>query len=628
MPFCLSCRLALLSLLAVAVAGAGAQGAEPLPAAFMPSSEVRPGMRGEGRTVFRGFDVETFQAEILGVDHNAYPGSNMILARLSGPLLEQHGVVAGMSGSPVFIDGRLIGAVAYGWSFAYHPYCGITPIEDMWSVWNKVDEAPATTRMARNGAGRPWNYREAWDAYQRRLAGEPAEAQPPPTGFRPSLPQFRGLEGEMRPLMTPVFVSSASPRTRDRLGRFLAGRGLELFAAGGLTGADAAAPMDAPPLQAGSSLGVPMITGDLMLGGVGTVTWADGDRIIAFGHPMYALGPTNAPMSPSRVLGFMQSYNRSFKLAEVGPAIGTITQDRLFAVAGRVGPTPGQVEVRAEIVGEAAHRAREFRFKIWDHPDFMPMMVVTALEEAYLSSVSEAGDYTARTVTRIRMRDGREIEKSFVASSDVFTILSASYEMMFDLFLLTENPFRVGQIDRIDMRTEVNPGIRRDSMLWMEPEYSRYEPGELVQIRARFQEYLGPEYDRVLELRLPEDLKPGTYVLHVADASTAVRIESMARPGQFLADDFDDLIRIARASHVPEDKLYLYLYEPALGVDLLEHSLGGMPVSVESLIQATAPAGLQSMSVGRLAQTQTYDFPAPVYGAQTLLLDVVEHVQR
>ncbi|HOR29061.1 MAG TPA: hypothetical protein PLG73_13670, partial [Candidatus Sumerlaeota bacterium] len=249
-------------------------------------------------------------------------------------------------------------------------------------------------------------------------------------------------------------------------------------------------------------------------------------------------------------------------------------------------------------------------------------------EEAYLSSVSEAGDYTARTVTRIRMRDGREIEKSFVASSDVFTILSASYEMMFDLFLLTENPFRVGQIDRIDMRTEVNPGIRRDSMLWMEPEYSRYEPGELVQIRARFQEYLGPEYDRVLELRLPEDLKPGTYVLHVADASTAVRIESMARPGQFLADDFDDLIRIARASHVPEDKLYLYLYEPALGVDLLEHSLGGMPVSVESLIQATAPAGLQSMSVGRLAQTQTYDFPAPVYGAQTLLLDVVEHVQR
>src|SRR5690554_3189456 len=109
--------------------------AEPLPPEFMPSSEVRPGMIGEGRTVFRGFEVETFRAEILGVDHNAMPGSNMILARLEGPFLEQHGVVAGMSGSPVFINGRLIGAVAYGWSFSYVPICGITPIEDMWTVW-------------------------------------------------------------------------------------------------------------------------------------------------------------------------------------------------------------------------------------------------------------------------------------------------------------------------------------------------------------------------------------------------------------------------------------------------------------------------------------------------------------
>ena len=215
----------------------------PMPAEFMPVAEIQPGMIGEGRTVFRGFDVETFKVEILGVDHFAMAGSHLILAKLDSPHLEQHGVVAGMSGSPVFIDGRLIGAVAYGWSFAYAPYAGITPIENMWEVWNAVDDPhlqainDKSARRAKEGEY-TWDWEEAWRLYRNRIEGsDDSDFQGSGiSGFRPAHPALAGIEGELLPIRSPVFISPTTDRVHQWMGNFLGRYGQNLMAAGSLGG--------------------------------------------------------------------------------------------------------------------------------------------------------------------------------------------------------------------------------------------------------------------------------------------------------------------------------------------------------------------------------------------------------
>ena len=208
--------LLLCALLFLLLAPSPIRAQEALPADFMPSSQVRPGMVGEGRTVFKGYKVEPFKVEILGVQHNNMAGSDMIVAKLSGQFLEKHGVVAGMSGSPVFINGKLIGAVAYGWSYAYAPYCGITPIEQMWTVWQSIGQPnlaevheTGPTHVSADGGSYAWDWESAWKDYQQMLQGQKPGGgrETTSTGFRPQ-PARAGRRARRNApdLVTDVYV--------------------------------------------------------------------------------------------------------------------------------------------------------------------------------------------------------------------------------------------------------------------------------------------------------------------------------------------------------------------------------------------------------------------------------------
>ena len=605
--------------------------AEDLPDRFMTVDQIHPGMIAEGLTVFQGYAIEPFRVEILGVEHNAMPGGDMILGRVDDPRFENHGVAAGMSGSPVFIDGKLIGALAYGWNFSYKPYCGIQPIEQMWTVWNGIDKPglrESDARRAASGDGdRAWDWASDWDRYRARIDSD--EATPSPAavhGFRPTNPALSGVDGEMRPLWAPMFLSGASERSRNQLRNYLGSMGIELFDAGGLVGGAGEEP--APPLENGSALGIPILTGDLSLAAVGTVTYREGDKLIAFGHPMFLMGGVSAPMSAAYTFGIMQSYARPFKLSAAREIVGTLDQDRLFGVGGMFNDGPPRVPIRVTVEGPAASRPRTYAFSCWRNRMFLPIMTRIAIAESYTGSVAAGGELTAETTTRITLDDGRRIDNRFIDSSDVPPIFPVLMTMMRDLFLLIENPFLEADIASIDVSIHVRPGIALDRLLWVQPGRSQYRPGDRVRLQARFQRWRADEYERTFEMDLPDDLKPGVYVLHLADAAGSLAIESAHHPGQFQPYDFDDLFDLIGRLATPANQLRLYLFEPAVELDLQGHAMGNLPTSTMQLIQATAPGYLQQKAIGRLVTRRTEHTEAPVSGNASMAIGVRKDLER
>jgi len=301
------------------------------PAGIMPFAEVAAGMRGKGLTVFRAGTIEEFDVEILGKLEKIGPDQNLILAKLSGGPLAETGVIEGMSGSPVTVEGRLIGAVAYSWGFARDAIAGITPIEEMIRI---EKESPAGAAPAASGAVRL-----------------PAELRSPTARVRTAdlVRYYRDTiadlfapppvaSGRLRRIAVPVAVAGLpSP-----LGSFLGVPGLT---AGQIQGSPAT-PVALPPLQGGSAVGVALVDGDVQMTAVGTVTRVDGDRLLAFGHPLFNLGPVELPMTRARVEALLPSLQSSFKLAGPAGEAGSVIADRASGIAGRIGRPARTIPVR------------------------------------------------------------------------------------------------------------------------------------------------------------------------------------------------------------------------------------------------------------------------------------------
>src|SRR5712691_1044443 len=333
-------------------------------------NDIRPGMIGIGRTVFDGTHVEEFKANIVGVLENIIgPHRNLILAKLEGGPLAHTGVIAGMSGSPVYIDGKLIGAVSYALgSFSKEPIAGITPIAEMTDAASFGGTRPSAARVQ---VDFPLTRDSLTDA---RFTGATAVA---------------GLGGAqlgtlLRPIATPLAMSGFEPDVADLIGGAFQDQGF-IPTGGGAAGARAGEmPYEGPP-KPGDAIGVAFVTGDLQLGGTGTVTHLDGDHVYAFGHPMYNLGPTEFPMTRAYVYTVLPSLFSSAKLSATGDVIGTFLQDRATAIAGRLGPGPRTIPITISLESDRAPK-QTFHFGVVNDQLFGPLMT-------YASILNTLGSY-------------------------------------------------------------------------------------------------------------------------------------------------------------------------------------------------------------------------------------------
>ena len=317
------------------VAAAALLAAVPLPAvtARMPLDEVRAGMTGTGITVFEGTTRERFDVHVLGVLANAVgPRRHLIVARLAGGPLAETGVVQGMSGSPVYVDDRLIGALSYGFgAFSTDAIAGITPIEEM-----AATDAAAASQLRRAARVSPAGPPFAPAAMLAHLGGALIE-RAQPFARRPIDVRADGLPAAaagrigalLHPIGTPVGMGGFVPEVRELWSEALGGAGIVTpVAASGAAPQGGPAPRDDAPLQPGDAVGAALMRGDLTMAGTGTVTLVDDGRVYAFGHPFYNLGPAQFPMTRARVTTLLPSRAQSTRLASVGEILGTIDQDR------------------------------------------------------------------------------------------------------------------------------------------------------------------------------------------------------------------------------------------------------------------------------------------------------------
>ena len=458
--------------------------------------ELAPGLRGWGLSVFRGSQPERFEVEILGVLRDVQPGVSYVLGRLSGQGLEQTGVVAGMSGSPVYVGDRLVGAVAFAWPFSHEAIAGITPIGAMRAI----------------GAAAPW----------RTPAGKPAATlaeiatrQLPARTLGEAVGALAGAVGAAgRPALLWGATGFADT-TLAELGRYLP----SLAAAGrsGGAGVSGRAGGAETELAAGAAVAQIWIDGDLRLAATGTVTERAGERVLAFGHPVTGLGDATMPMAAAEVVTVLSSAASSFKLANSGPVVGAFVRDHPAGALGRIGAEAATLPLEVRIAGPTPRR---FTLRLARVPSLLPTLAAIgtlgALDVAAPVSGLEGLDLALRFDLG---RDGPlDIAQSFDGKG-------AGTQAVLYLLALTDFLARtdLAAVDLRGVEVDIVPYLepRAATLVGLHAERAQVEPGETIELLLDVKPWRGEAERRRLPVRLPLDLPAGRYTLLVGDGTSA-----------------------------------------------------------------------------------------------------------
>ena len=589
------------------------------PKTMMRSEDVRPGMKGYGLSVFSGIRPERFEAEVVGVRHRVFPGQDIILCKLSSPYLVDIGVIAGMSGSPVYMDDKLIGAVAYGWTNSLEPLAGVTPIEAMLEVYAKTPAKPGSAPPARDTGGNL----EAYTAYmemRRTLALRSPLDSSGAASFTVKASDLPGLAGSgftlpetvtMQPLSTPLFVSSSSPVTLGIIEMMFAGMGVQPVA-GGVSGASAPSaraqnspggPVDdlqalANELSGGYGLAVPMVEGDLNMAGVGTVTWRKGNRLIAFGHPMFQFGSVKFPMAPARVNGLVRSSVRPFKLGEPLGQIGAIRQDRLPAIGAVFGETVNMIPVRTSVEDANYRGRREFSFRVLDDRDMAPGLAMTVIGESIAAAGRAGGDTAALFRYSADFDDGTTITREdYVA--DASGGITAAYAAGSDIGVMMTNPYKKVVPTKISFDIRLADKLPQARIMSASADRDFYRPGDSVKVAWELQPYRKEPQRMSFDFRLPTNLPNGEYTLTVGDASTRSRVDAARNPGGERVFDYASLVRALERNY-PRNKVFLTLQDNDTGAAVRGAEMPKLPGSVIGTIESATDSPYYSPVRGNL----------------------------
>src|SRR5262245_24130992 len=403
-------------------------------------TEIRPGMTGIGRTVFDGTHVEELRANIIGVLENVIgTHRNLILAKLEGGPLANTGVIAGMSGSPVYIDGKLIGAVSYALgSFPKEPIAGITPIAEMTDSAAVTEIRPAGAKvqldfpLTRDGLTAAFRKALNWN---RPFADRPGDTQFNGVGVL-------GMGGDqlgtlMRPIATPLAMAGFEPEVADLIGSAFRDQGF--VPSGATAGGTRAGEMAFDgPLKPGDAVGVMLVGGDLQLGATGTVTHIDGDQVYAFGHPMYNLGPTEFPMTRAYVYTVLPSLFSSMKLSSVGDVIATVVQEHAAAIGGRLGAGPHMIPVELSLESKRAP-TRTFKFTVVNDQLLGPLMTYASVLNTLNGYERQFGSATFQIRGTARVKKHEAIEFNNLLAGDQAAMNAAAYVVAPITYLLSND---------------------------------------------------------------------------------------------------------------------------------------------------------------------------------------------
>jgi len=559
-------------------------GAQPT----IPLTEVKKGQRGYGLSVFSGTEPERFEVEVIGVMRNLRPNISYILARLTGKGLEKSGVAAGMSGSPVFIEGRLAGAVAFSWPFSNEAIAGITPIDSMRTL-STFQALPVTPPPPINLS----------DLRSGKVPGALVTAQ-----LSRLQPQLTGGAVPSVQWATSGFGELSLGMLRQGLGSV----GAAGKAAPGTVSDD---------LAPGKSVSVVLVDGDFELAANGTVTDHYGDHVLAFGHPFLGLGPVRVPMAVAEVVTVLSSANTSFKISNTGPIVGAFEQDRQLGIQGRIGATAPMVPMSLHVAAQGGEKARDFHMRLADLPEFIPLLVgstvLGGIESASYSTGQQSLELTAHL--RLQKYGDLEVRQSF-DSENAGT--DASSFLLTMVNYLTQNPLQKVSLESIDVTVSQTDKPRVASLVGANADRSVVRPGQRVTLSLDLVAFRGDRFHHSLAVDLPPDLPVGRYSLLVGDGSSIDAARIALEPAD--PQSFSQALALLRSFHSRRDLMVLGVYAGA-GLSVAGEVMPRLPGSVRSLWGASGSGSVVGLR-STIAQEQRERMAMPVNGLVRVDLEV------
>ena len=587
--------------------GATARAGEPHPKSYWNVDDLKPGMKGTGRTVMVGTKLEEFGAEVLGVMKGVSPGRDMVLCRLTGLNLEHAGIIQGMSGSPIYIEGKLVGAVAFAWEFAKDPIAGVTPFSQMVEYVRSTDKRVAAEtgpgsgalKGARPTAALPWDTKllmESLTSPETLAAHDPA--------IRMSTMAPGNVMAGMRPIATPLAASGFSARSLAFLGERLSPIGMAPMS-GGAASEKIVKEEGDKPLVPGSPLSIAMVTGDFDLSGIGTVTHVEGGRVYGFGHPMMSLGSCEFPMMTGYIHTVYPRASVSMKLGSPLKVVGVVDADVSTGVAGRFGEKPDMLPMSVKVKAGRYSETKSYKVEIVREPMLLPTLVMSVLTNAIDTEGNLPEELSGKLRAVIKVKGYDPIVVEDVLSGPRFTGPMGPMAMFGPISaivtMITRNPFERTRIESIDCSLDINSGRKTATIEALRLVSDRVEPGKALKAVVTVKPYKAPRETVEIEVPIPADFPEGSHELIVSDMAISLRRKFRNDPVMSEPRDVPGVLAGIRQQVAPKrNALYAHVALPDRGVAVQGQSLPNLPSSVRSLFSAgrqTAEPGLRADQV-------------------------------
>lgn len=618
--------LMLAALLAEALWGApvARAGARTFRPDTLPVDQIRSGMKGYGLTVFEGTRPERFGVEVINVSRNFFAGQDLILIKTQHPRLDVVNSVAGMSGSPIFIGGKMIGAYAYGWPFGSEPVAGVTPIENMIADLERpapkriygwpLDRGVRSTRRPRQASGEdpraaahrflgsPSTYTLQRHAEQ-LAANQPGQSQPG-TNAAPDV---------ARPLATPILLGGMGSAGLSIAQQLFAPLGLApLQAGGGGAGIEPGAPEH---FENGGAIGVQLVRGDLNAMSLGTVTRVEGDRLVAFGHPMLNAGATALPTALARVLWVWASQERSFKFAEPVRPLGALLGDRQASVVVSESAQAPVIPVTLHVEGARGAARNDWGFELAREPFMTPSLLAMALGNALQATAAERQDltWTAESQLQIRGHGSVTITDFGVSIGGSFNSRElAAWNVVSAVGGILNNPWQHAQLESVHTRLTLTYSRDLVRLRGARVVASEVEAGRPLSIVLTLVPFAGPPFTRELSVPMPRSLAGKQVTL-------SIRPGHQVEHEQPEPENLDDFIRNLEQPLYPP-KSVVVSHAAGSGVAFKGRVVDHLPAgALDSIVQQTSSHSPQAF---RSEQRHVIELPVFLVGSESVTVRV------
>jgi len=566
---------------------------------IMKLAEIQPGMQGEGKTIFKDTKIETFKFKVLGFIEKFVPNKNLIIVEIKSSVLEGGGILEGMSGSPLYINGKIIGAVSYGFSFSKKPIAGVTPIEDIIKTSDYNNQAYFIDISDIKLGFDKKSIKNVVHLIQEELINRmnfshvksilPIKLISTSKGMNPSALSY------LKPMFTPLNNIEFSKKIKKNY------INNDLF-----------------KISEGDAVSIPLIKGDFEYSASGTVSYVDGKKIYLFGHPFFNLGTVDFPLHKAEIISIVPSYQSGFKLTASRNMIGAVVQDRFSGVQGELGGKPYMIPMKVFL----KNRNRKFDIKIVSHPLLTPSLAAISLMNILSSEYQQYGSQSLRIKGKIFIED----EKNIILD-DLFSGLDSSNEftnlvLAINFFLMNNREKRI-KIQKIDFEINSSETVRRTNIENVIINKNSFSPGEIISVKIIFRNERGNRTVRNINVKVPK-LKPGSdFYLMVADKNEMAIFESKNIKSSYFPIKLSSLVRAINNLR-KNNRVYFKILAPVKSLFIKGYEYSNLPQSLKNIFIFNSSSNVQSeMKYSTLMEYQMV-IPAVVRGRKLFKLKIKE----